>query len=103
VPSNVGGNTLCVPKLRLVAGKLLLFNWTYMTRNHLETAIREGTPFEIRMADGRSYVVPDALHIFLGKVHAVVIGEEEMPTVLPLLTMTGVAYLKQKSDKPKRS
>ena len=66
-----------------------------MTRDQLETAIREGIPFVIKMADGENYGVPDRYRVALGKTAVIVVGEDDMPHVLPLLTMTGVSYLKK--------
>ncbi|MBI5774142.1 MAG: hypothetical protein HZA89_10415 [Verrucomicrobia bacterium] len=60
------------------------------------TAINEGIPFVIRMADGEKYEVTERYRIALGKAHVVVVGNDDMPHVLPLLTMTGISYLKSK-------
>ncbi|MBS0659546.1 MAG: hypothetical protein JSR82_14990 [Verrucomicrobia bacterium] len=68
-----------------------------MTRDVVITAIREGIPFELRMADGRSYVVRDQFSIALGPTNAVVIDERGLPHVLPLLTVTGLSYLPPES------
>jgi hypothetical protein len=67
-----------------------------MTRDQLQTAIREGIPFVIKMADGEKYEVSDCYRVALGKTTVIVVGEEDMPHVLPLLTMTGISYLKKK-------
>ncbi len=67
-----------------------------MTRNQMQTAIREGVPFVIKMADGEKYEVADRYRVALGKTSVIVVGDDDMPHVLPLLTMTGVSYLKQK-------
>jgi hypothetical protein len=64
-----------------------------MTRDALETAVREGIPFVIRMADGEKYTVRDRFAIALGATRVVVMDERDCPHVLPLLTMTGVGYL----------
>lgn len=64
-----------------------------MTHDVLETAIREGIPFAINMADGRQYVVPARDRIILGKTRLVLMDDRDLPHVLPLLTMTGVSYL----------
>jgi hypothetical protein len=65
-----------------------------MTRDKIQTAIREGIPFLIRMADGQKYEVADRYRIALGKTTVIVVGKNDMPHVLPLLTMTGISYLK---------
>jgi len=67
-----------------------------MTRDQIQTAINEGVPFLIRMADGESYEVPDRYKIALGRTAVVVIGKDDMPHILPLLTMTGISYQKAK-------
>lgn len=67
-----------------------------MTRDKIETAIREGIPFVIRMADGEKYEVSDQYQVALGRTTVIVVGKNDMPHVLPLLTMTGISYLKPK-------
>lgn len=66
-----------------------------MTRDQLQTAIREGIPFVIKMADGEKYEVSDRDRVALGKTTVIVVGEDDMPHIVPLLTMTGVSYLKK--------
>jgi hypothetical protein len=65
-----------------------------MTRDKIQTAINEGIPFLIRMADGEKYEVADRYRIALGKTTVIVVGKNDMPHVFPLLTMTGISYLK---------
>jgi hypothetical protein len=65
-----------------------------MTRDKIQTAIKEGIPFLIRMADGEKYEVADRYGIALGKTTVIVVGKDDMPHVLPLLTMTGISYLR---------
>jgi hypothetical protein len=65
-----------------------------MTREKIETAISGGFPFLIQMADGGKYKVADRYRIALGKTTVIVVGKDDMPHVLPLLTMTGISYLK---------
>jgi hypothetical protein len=67
-----------------------------MTKDQIETAIREGVPFVIKMADGEKYEVLDRYKVALGKTTVIVVGEDDMPHVLPLLTMTGISYLPPK-------
>ena len=69
-----------------------------MTRNQIETAVNEGIPFTIRMADGEKYDVHERYQIALGKTTVIVIGENDMPHILPLLTMTGISYLERKEN-----
>ncbi len=68
-----------------------------MTTDQVQTAIREGVPFLIKMADGEKYEVTDRYKIALGKTSVIVVGEDDMPHILPLLTVTGISYLKPKS------
>ena len=65
-----------------------------MTRDTIQTAIEEGIPFLIKMADGEKYKVADRYRIALGRTTVIVVGKDDMPHVLPLLTMTGLSYLK---------
>jgi hypothetical protein len=65
-----------------------------MTKDHIQTAIKEGIPFLIKMADGEKYQVTDPYQIALGKSNVIVVGKDDMPHILPLLTMTGISYLK---------
>lgn len=69
-----------------------------MTHDVLETAIREGIPFAINMADGRQYEVRSRDRIILGKTRLVLMDDRDLPHVLPLLTMTGVSYLPTPDD-----
>ena len=64
-----------------------------MTRDALDTAVREGIPFVINMADGKSYEVADERKIAIGRTRVVVLDERDLPHVLPMLTMTGISYL----------
>ena len=66
-----------------------------MTRKQLESAISEGNPFTIRLADGRSYKVPHRDYISLppkDATVAVVYEDDGTVHVLPLLTMTGLTH-----------
>lgn len=65
-----------------------------MTKDRIDIAIKEGIPFEIKMADGEKYRVADRNQIALGRTFVVVIDKHDLPHVLPLLTMTGISYLK---------
>ncbi len=69
-----------------------------MTREQIQTAIREGIPFLIKMADGERYEVSDAYRVALGKTTVIVVGKDDMPHILPLLTMTGISYVKAKNQ-----
>jgi hypothetical protein len=66
-----------------------------VTRDNLLTAIREGIPFVIKMADGEKYEVTESYKIAVGKSYAMVVDKRDLPHVLPMLTMTGISYLKR--------
>lgn len=65
-----------------------------MTREYVELAIKEGIPFEVNMADGKSYRVEDEFSIALIGKTAIIVIENTLPRILPLLTVTGISYLK---------
>jgi hypothetical protein len=69
-----------------------------MTRDKIQTAINEGLSFLIKMADGAKHEVLDRYQIALGKTTVLVVGADDMPHILPLLTMTGISYLKSKKS-----
>ena len=64
-----------------------------MTREYVEMAIKKGIPFEINMADGKSYRVEDEFSIALIGETALIVVENMLPHILPLLTVTGISYL----------
>ncbi|HVF70722.1 MAG TPA: hypothetical protein VM940_03850 [Chthoniobacterales bacterium] len=64
-----------------------------MTRDALQTAVREGIPFAINMADGKSYEVREPWKIAIGQSRIVVLDDRDLPHMLPMLTMTGISYL----------
>jgi len=76
--------------------EILHVNGDMMTKERIQIAINEGIPFLIRMADGQKYEVSDRYQIALGQTTVIVIGKDDMPHILPLLTMTGISYLKEK-------
>jgi len=65
-----------------------------MTRDQVAMAIKEGIPFEIKMADGAKYKVDQPFKIALGRTSVSVFDEKDLCHILPLLTMTGLTYLK---------
>jgi hypothetical protein len=66
-----------------------------MTRDQIQMAINEGIPFEIKMADGAKYRVRERYQVAVGRTSVVVIDDKDLAHVLPMLTMTGVTYLKK--------
>ena len=67
-----------------------------MARDKIETTIREGIPFVIRMAEGEKCEVPDQYQVALGCTTVIVAGKNDMPRVWPLLTMSGISSLKRR-------
>ena len=66
-----------------------------MTRDQIQTAINEGIPFEIKMADGAKYRVRERYQVAVGRTSVVVLDDKDLAHVLPMLTMTGITYLKK--------
>jgi hypothetical protein len=66
-----------------------------MTRDQIQTAINEGLPFEIRMADGAKYTVREQYQVAVGRTSVAVFDDKDLAHILPLLTMTGITYLKR--------
>jgi hypothetical protein len=65
-----------------------------MTRDQIQTAVNEGIPFEIKMADGAKYRVRQRYQVAIGRTSVVVFDDKDLAHILPLLTMTGITYLK---------
>lgn len=63
-----------------------------MRREQLESAVANGIPFTLRMADGKEYRVPhrDYISIPPKASYVIVYDDDGHFTVLPLLTMTGL-------------
>jgi hypothetical protein len=61
-----------------------------MTRKQVESAVTNGSPFTLRMADGKEYSVPHPDYISLPpKASYVIVYEDDGHfNVLPLITMT---------------
>ena len=70
-----------------------------MTRDQVQTAIDEGIPFQIRMADGTKYVVRKPYQVAVGRTSVVVFDDKDLAHILPLLTMTGITYLKRNGNR----
>lgn len=64
-----------------------------MTRDALQTAVREGIPFAINMADGKTHEVREQWKIAIGNARIIVLDDRDLPHILPMLTMTGISYL----------
>jgi hypothetical protein len=47
------------------------------------------------MADGAKYRVRDRYQVALGRTSVVVFDDKDLAHILPLLTMTGITYLKR--------
>lgn len=65
-----------------------------VTHDQIQTAIREGIPFEIKMADGARYRVRDLHRVAVGRTSVVAFDDKDLAHILPMLTMTGITYLK---------
>jgi hypothetical protein len=65
-----------------------------MNRSQIEAAVERNQPFTLRMADGKEYCVPQRDYISLPPKGAfvVVFDDREHMFILPLHTMTGLAY-----------
>jgi len=66
-----------------------------MTRDQIQTAINEGIPFEIRMADDARYKVRERYQVAVGRTSVVVFDNKDLAHILPMLTMTGLTYLRR--------
>lgn len=64
-----------------------------MTRDALQTAVREGIPLAVNMADGKSHEVREPWKIAIGNTRIIVLDDRDLPHMLPMLTMTGISYL----------
>ena len=67
-----------------------------LTPEQIKKAKRDGIPFALHMADGKSYTIRSQEDIVVRKTR-VVFFEGELVHVLPLLTVTGLTYLKAKN------
>lgn len=65
-----------------------------MNLAQIQAAIKNGAPFVIQMADGKEYSVPHSDYISVPPKGAYVVVYNDLGQlfVLPLLTMTGLAY-----------
>ena len=67
-----------------------------MERRVVETALREGVPFEIETAGGSKIKVSNERNTILRGTYLVVVDEEhDCPHVIPLLTVASINYLPQ--------
>lgn len=71
-----------------------------MTRDQVQTAIDEGIPFEIRMADGARYRVEERYQVAVGRTSVVIFDNRDLAHILPMPTMTGITYLKRNGNRP---
>ena len=78
---------------KLLVSTLASRNNTHVTREQVESAAASGAPFTLRMADGKEYPVPhrDYISIPPRGLYVIVYDDEGRFTVLPLLTVTGLA------------
>ena len=64
-----------------------------ITKKQIEVALREGTPFAIKMADGRERQVQNANQVHVADTHLIFIDNRVLVHALPLFTITGFSYL----------
>ena len=70
-----------------------------MPRDAIDTAVREGTPFAVNMADGKSYEVREVTKIAIGRTRVVVLDDRDLPHLLPMLTMTRISHLSNENGR----
>lgn len=63
--------------------------------------MREGIPFQIKMADGEKYEVYSRDRIIIAGSRVVLVDRKDISHVLPLLTMTGITCLPRKNGRKK--
>ncbi len=71
-----------------------------MSRREIETAVSSGSPFILKMADGKEYPVPHPDYISLPPrgSYVIVFDNDGGSNYLPLLTMTGLTIQERKSN-----
>ena len=66
-----------------------------MTRALIETAVHDGIPFALNVANGESYAVRVRNEIALNSSRVVVVDDCNQAHVFPLSAITGIDYLPQ--------
>jgi hypothetical protein len=76
-----------------------------MNMENIKTALKEGIPFEITTAAGDKFRVEDEFQVALNPKRgvAILLREDGSPTLLSLLTITSLEYLRpsQRKRKPR--
>lgn len=62
----------------------------------MQTALNKGIPFMIKMAAGGKHEITARHRVALGRATVIVVGKDDRPHILPLLTKTGISDLKHK-------
>jgi hypothetical protein len=72
-----------------------------MKIENIKTALKEGIPFEITTAAGDKFRVEDEFQVALNPKHgvAILLREDGSPTLLSLLTITSLEYLRPSQRK----
>jgi hypothetical protein len=70
-----------------------------IAKEQIEIALREGIPFSIKMADGPEYRVDNSNQVHIADTHLIFADQRTLAHMLPLLTITGVSYLKASKKK----
>jgi hypothetical protein len=67
-----------------------------MRIDQIQTALKEGVPFEIATAAGDKFRVNDAAHLWIAPERGAVVlmTDDELVHIIPFLTMTSLTYLK---------
>jgi len=67
-----------------------------MRIDQIQTALNEGTPFEITTAAGDKFRVSDKSRLWISPARgaAVLMTDDELVHIVPFLTMTSLTYLK---------
>jgi hypothetical protein len=67
-----------------------------MRIDQIETALREGVPFEITTAAGDKFRVNDQSRLWVARERGavVIMTDDELVHIVPFLTMTSLTYLR---------
>ena len=65
-----------------------------MNKSQVVEVMHSGRSFAIRTADGREYRVPTQDHLAISPrgTYVTLIGDDDLHTTIPLLTMTAIEY-----------
>ena len=69
-----------------------------MKKDEILTALPEGIPLVIKMADGEKYKVTDHYKIAVGRSFVIVIGTDDNSRLLPMRDMTGISFSRRQKE-----